>query len=220
MLYFSVRSDLQHIKSLLNTFEQLRVIEQETRERLVREGSSWLSPHSMFKHIREEASKSDPSYSRIRGIYTRQIPKVNDICKRENISWHRQGRAAPLEGSAPFSESIFALALNRPSDLMDIDNDVRDTANQAIGILEKKTSEELLKLVNPFFWIKEIFIFIVRLPYTLIELSGFDVKKVEEHLIAKLIHLAYVVALILILLKLGFASSISINEIIGVLPKP
>ena len=219
MLYFSSKNDLSHIKSLLDNFEQLRVIEIETRERLARDGSSWLTPLGMFKSIKEEALKSK-SYSKIRSEYSRQISKANEICERENVSWHRQGYAARMEGSNPYSDSIFTLALNRPSDLMDIDNDVRDTANQAIGILEQKTSEELYKLVNPFYWIKEFIIFAVRLPYTLIELSGFDVKKVEEHLIAKFIHLAYVVALILILIKLGFTSGISLTEIIRVLPKP
>jgi hypothetical protein len=36
-------------------------------------------------------------------------------------------------------------------------------------------------LINPLYWTKALFIFILRLPVNLIGLAGFDVSKFEEH---------------------------------------
>jgi hypothetical protein len=214
MIYFSVRDDLRHIRSLLHHFEEIVSIEQETRQGLREGGAQYLGPHDMFRRVREESSKTNSAYSGLRAEYAQMIPRTNEICEREGIAWHRQGRAAPLEGGLPFQGSIFELILNRPSDIMDIDTDLRDTANQCIGVLERHVSHELRQLINPIYWIGRIVLFVVRLPYTILELSGFDVEQIQEHLIARLFQLLYVIALILILVRFGLASAIDLKSLL------
>lgn len=214
MIYFSVRGDRDHMATLLDRFERIITVEQDTRQRLREENAQYLGPHDMFKRIREESSRSDAGYADLRAEYARMIQRANGICDHENIAWHRQGRAAPLEGGLAFQGSIFELPLNRPSDLMDIDVDVRDTANQCIGALEHRMRRELKQLINPIYWIRIAAVFVVRLPYTILELSGFDVEVIQQHLIARLFQLLYVIALILILLRFGLTSVLDATSLL------
>jgi hypothetical protein len=93
--------------------------------------------------------------------------------------------------------------LDPPSDLVDFDSVFRDTSNQIIGNLERKERAELLKLINPVYWLKELIIFLIRLPYSTFAASGFDVERIQDHFIARAMHLLYVVLLLYILLRFG-----------------
>jgi hypothetical protein len=81
-------------------------------------------------------------------------------------------------------------------------------------VLERKSSKELRQLINPFYWIARGVILVVRLPYTILELSGFDIQKIQEHLIARLFQLLYVIGLIWILLRFGLGSVIDIKSLL------
>ena len=174
-----------------------------------------MNSYAFLKQIREDLSKTNSEYQGLRTIYAKLIPRANEVCERENVSWHRKGMAAPLEGGGAFQGSVFEFILNRPSDLMDIDTDVKDTINQVLGILEHKESQEFKKLLNPFYWLREAFIFVVRLPYNILKLSGFDVDKIQEHLFARLFQLIYVIALILVLVWFGLTSVIDLKTLLA-----
>ena len=214
MIYFSVRGDLEHMESLLGEFERIVSIEQATRQRLREDGAQYLGPQDMFKRIRTESAATNPDYSELRVEYAKKIPRANEICGRESIPYEIEGRAAPIEGGVPFAGSVFTFPLNRPSDMMDIDTNLRDTANQCIGVLERRRGQELMQLTNPLYWIGRAIRFVVRLPFTILELSGFDVEVIQEHLIARLFQLLYVIALILILVRFGLTSVIDLGSIL------
>jgi len=215
MIYFGTKAAIKHIEGLLARFENIREIEKATREALRDEGAKYLSPHGMFKRIREQAAERHHEYGELRRQFARMIPRANDICGEESVAWHRQGHAAPMEGGLQFEGSIFDLVLDRPSDMVDIDSDVRDTINKTIGSLEVKAGKELRQLINPFYWLRRLLVFVIRLPYTLIEASGFDVAKVEDHFLGKFAQLLYVIVLILIFIRLGVESVEDLISLIG-----
>jgi hypothetical protein len=212
MNYFAIKDDLEHMRALLHHYERIVEIEQRTRENL--EDRNYLTMHSFLKDLRAKAAKSEPEYKDLRTAYAKMIPRANEICEREKVSWHRQGWEAQIEGGAAFQGSIFAFVLDRPSDLMDIDTDVHNTINQVVGILEYKEAQEYRKLRNPRYWLTQAFIFVVRLPYTILKISGFDVNKIQDHLFARLFQLIYVIALILLLTWFGLASVIDLKSIL------
>ncbi len=212
MNYFSTKDDLEHMRTLLDNFERIITIEQRTRETLRKK--DFLTMHSFFKELREEASKTNPEYKDLRATYAKMIPRANEICEREKVSWHRQGWAAPIEGGSAFQGPILGFVLDRPSELMDIDTDVRNTINQVLGILEYREAQEYKKLINPLYWLMQAFIFVVRLPYTILKISGFDVDKIQEHLFARLFQLIYVIALILVLIWFGLESVIDLKTLL------
>lgn len=194
MIYFDTKSDISHMERLLARFELIREIE---------------------KTIREEATVRDAQYGNLRRQFARMIPRANDICDGHSIAWYRNGRAAPMEGGLTFEGSIFDLVLDRPSDIMDIDTDIRDTINRCIGALEVKATREFRQLINPLYWLRRLLIFIIRLPYMLIEVSGFDVAKIQDHFLGKLAQLIYVILLVLFLIWLGVESIPDLISLIG-----
>jgi len=215
MIYFETKSDISSMQGVLKLFEEIRAIEKDVREELREEGASYLSPHGMFKHIREEAAKRNDRYSELRQDFARMIPHVNQICEAHSIACHRSGRAAPMEGGLPFEGSIFDMVLNRPSDMFDLDNDVRDTVNKCLGAQKEQLSKELRQLINPIHWASRLLIFLIQLPYKLIEISGFNVEKIQDHFLGKFAQLLYVIALILFLLWLGVESIQDLISILG-----
>ncbi len=215
MIYFGTKSEISYMQELLDKFEKIRVIEQDVREELREEGTKYLSPHGMLKHIREEASKRADGYSELRQDFARMIPRANQICESQSLSWYISGRAAPLEGGLPFEGSVFDMVLDRPSDIYDIDNDVRTTINKCLGVLNNQLSIELRQLINPIYWISRLLVFLIQLPYKLIEISGFNAEKIQDHFLGKLAQLLYVIALILFLIWLGVESIQDLISIIG-----
>lgn len=146
------------------------------------------------------------------------IHRASQITNQQGVNHHCKIHSSPTDGNKIFNGSIYNAILDPPSALFDFDTTFRDIINQVIGILEWKKEKEFRLLLNPFYWLKELFVFFIRLPYTLIRSSGFDVKKVEEHFIGKLFQFIYVIALILLATRLGI-SIVDIFQIIG-MPKP
>jgi hypothetical protein len=220
MIYFTAKSELELIKQYLMYFEEIILIESQIKEKLINDGQKYLTSISMNNEIRETALKENSRYKEVRTEYAKMLPLVKDICCREMLSINISGTSAPLEGETPFSGTIFELILIRPSELIDFNNYLRDIINQAIGITERNVNRELWELINPFYWIKIVALWIIRFPYKIIELSGFDIKKVEEHLIAKVIHLLYLLSVTMFLLWLGIDTVSRLEQFIILLIKP
>jgi hypothetical protein len=159
----------------------------------------------MFQGVREEAYHHNENYTIIRANYTKMIPRASQITEEQRVSHHRKIRSAPIEGGNLFSGSIYKAILDPPSSLIDLDVDFYDTVNQVLGSLEWRKVKELRQVRNPLYWLKEFIVFIIRLPFTLIRISGFDIKIVEEHFLGKLFQLLYVMALILLATKFGIS---------------
>jgi hypothetical protein len=80
---------------------------------------------------------------------------------------------------------------------------ILDCLNETVGLCEEKVEAEWAHLKNPFYWLKALFTFILRIPFMLIEATGFDVGKVEDHFLAKLFKLIEVIVILLLLVKFG-----------------
>jgi hypothetical protein len=121
MSYFTTKDELKHMNFLLQNFERIIAIENKVRDKIVKKGATFIGPYDMFIAIRNEASRTVSDYQELRATFARMIHRANEICEREEISWHRQGYSAHIEGGMPFQGSVFELVLNRPSDIMDLD---------------------------------------------------------------------------------------------------
>lgn len=215
MIYLDTKDDSKFILQFSQTFEHLRQIEVKAQKNLRARDVKWLGSMSMFQGIREEANNIDVNYAGIRANFTKMMHRAIQITNEQGVNHRQQIQSAPIEGNRIFNGSIYDAVLDPPSALIDFDTIFRDTINQVIGILEWKQAKEFRHLVNPFYWLKELIVFLVRLPHILISVSGLDVKKVEEHFIGKLSQLVYVIALILLAARLGISVADIIQLIIG-----
>ena len=80
---------------------------------------------------------------------------------------------------------------------------ILDAIDQTIGECEANVESQFMRLVNPVCWIKDVVKFIIRIPFLVIDASGFDVRKLEDHVLSKLVMLIWILVLICILIYLG-----------------
>lgn len=79
-----------------------------------------------------------------------------------------------------------------------------DAIEQTIGCCEEQVKHELRNLINPLYWLRELLFFILRIPFILIQATGFDTDKVEEHLVGHLFKTLELALIFYLLLRLGF----------------
>lgn len=109
-----------------------------------------------------------------------------------------------LASSAPQAPYNLFQVILTPTNYRCIDEqEIEDAINQTLGQCRERVSREFQQLINPFYWLKIILTAIIRLPFTLSKLSGFNVAKIEEHLWARVVHLFYLIALVILGTWLG-----------------
>jgi len=91
-----------------------------------------------------------------------------------------------------------------------------DAMNQTLGQLAEDEKREFRRLINPAWWVFEV---VIRIPFLLISLSGFDVNKVEDHLLAKVFKLAEIAFIVFVLLRLGFERTRILDVVGGLMGK-
>lgn len=96
---------------------------------------------------------------------------------------------------------------------------IMDAINGTIGQLEADEKREFRRLINPGWWVFETFRFVIRIPFTLISLSGFDVTKFEDHFWAKLFKLVEIAVILFVLLRLGLERTKILEVVVGLLSK-
>ena len=82
---------------------------------------------------------------------------------------------------------------------------VMDHVFQTIGQIERQLKSDVKNVFNPIFWLKFIFVKVIRFPFVVLSFTGFDIKKIEDHLISKVVKCVEVALLVWIFLRFGFS---------------
>jgi len=139
---------------------------------------------------------------------------VERIATRFGIPIIFESYPAPAVGGPVIRQGIFSAILQDMSHGGQVTNQmIFDALNQTIGECKAEVASEFKHLINPLYWIKEIIVMIIRIPFIIVQASGFDVSKVEDHFLAKAFKLLEIIVIIYILVRLGIAKE-SINEIL------
>lgn len=149
----------------------------------------------------------------LRDWLAKNIPRAQQIAHSNNVSINLQSYPAPAVGGPVIPVNIFDAILHDIGHESLDQNWIEDCINETIGKLEHKIKKELYKLFNPLHWLYSILIFILRLPFLLISLTGFNMEKVEDQLIGKIFKLVELIIVLYFLFKLGIEKS-DILEII------
>ena len=89
-----------------------------------------------------------------------------------------------------------------------------DAIDQAIGACELRVRSEYRNLFNPFHWIFLSFKSIIRLPFIIIQTSGFDVSKVEDHFLGKFFKLAEAAFIFFVLYRVFYLPLGQLRDIV------
>lgn len=175
--------------------------------------SDYRSKYEYQTVLQAEASKIK-GYQEVRQRVAKGILRGDRIALRFGVPNIFESFPAPAVGGPIIRQNVLYAILKDSSHGGQINNQaIYDAINQTIGESEAEVSLKKRRLLNPFYWIKELIVFIIRIPFLLVQASGFDVSKVEDHFLAKIFKLLFIIAIIYILLRLGIEKE-SIQQIL------
>ena len=188
MIYFKPKSDLIFIVNLKTKIEELWKYEDEIKKDF--EPSFSISGMEYFIAVENIALKN-LEYKKLRELISKSLPHAEILTDEYNT---------PLKIS-PFHETtahhIFII----------------DNLNRLIGQCEKRKKSDFLKIINPFYLLYLLVSFILKIPFILIKLTGFNVSKIEDHLLGKIFKILELLVILYIGYKFGIENSNLLNLI-------
>lgn len=211
MVYFEAKSDLAFARAFKEDVIELWRIEGLAAPN-AHYGFRSSIPSERQKAIQRAAGPLDV-YQDIRENVVQGIVKMVRLSRKVGLNLEVTSMPAPAVGGSIIHQNIL-VAIIADGTHGGIERQmIIDSINQVIGQLKEKEEKEWRQLVNPFYWLKVVFLFVLRLPAELIKLAGFNIEKFEEHFWGKLFQLLWIVGLIGFLIWLGFTKT-DIGEII------
>ncbi len=203
MSYFQARSDLEFIRQFRADVLQLWELEDQAAEETKLPRS--LLPRALQQAVQAEASKI-AGYQEARDRVNMGVLRAIDIARRLGVPVDFQSIPPPAVGGVIIPVNKFYAVLDDHSHDGVMRQQVWDALTQAVGQCEAEVARQFRRLVNPLYWIRELLVFVIRIPFMLIQASGFDVSKVENHFLAKAIKLVELVLILYVLARLGAES--------------
>lgn len=144
--------------------------------------------------------KYSDKYESLRREIAEKIPAMRLIASQIGINTRRQTYLPPVVGG-PISEvCIFGSILEDLGHAETRWHTRFDTLDQMIGILKETRLSSFIKIFYPISWLTTI----LRIPFSLLKATGFNVDKIEDSIWGHFFKLLFFICLILVLLKLGF----------------
>ena len=184
MSYFQAKSDLKFIRNFHQSLVELWRIETEVAKNI--NFSTYRSKMDYQSALQAQASKIK-GYQEVRTCVAKGVLRAERIGSRFRVPIIFESYPAPAVGGPVIRLKVFSAILKDMSHGGLITKQaIYDALNQTIGECEASVSVEKRRLINPIYWIKELIVAIIRIPFMLIEASGFDVSKVEDHLLGRI----------------------------------
>ena len=200
MLYFTIKSDITFLKHFKHNVESLWRLETEVRSSF--KPSVCLSGNEYREAVIDKATSCDEGKS-VRENLAKDIPRAVDIARKLGVSIHVKSIPAPAVGGVIIRVNLFYAILKDTSHGGVDSGWIRDKINETIGRAERRLRYEFFNLFNPVYWLYSLLVFIVRIPFHLVSISGFNVSKVEDHFLGKLFKLSEIALIVYVLFKLG-----------------
>ncbi|MCS5707779.1 hypothetical protein CC99x_002550 [Candidatus Berkiella cookevillensis] len=141
-------------------------------------------------------------YESLRTQVAEEIPGICFVASQIAINTSRQSYLALAVGGPIIGICIFGSALE---DLGHVETKWQtrfDTLDKMIGILKTARASSFIQIFDPRSWLTSI----LRIPFYLLKATGFNIEKIEDSLLGHLFKAAFLIAIIMVLLKLGFTT--------------
>ena len=209
MIYFQAKKDLHFLQQFRAAVLSLWRIEGAAYDKLRGHSpslSSALLDNNEWQRAMRSQANQDNSYQQTRESIARSVLRASRIADHCGVPIHLKSFPAPALGGPVIPVDLFQVILQDNSHGGIDKQIILDAINQTLGESEARVARERGRLINPFYWIKEGLVFIIRIPFMLFNASGFDVTKIEDHFISKVFKLAEVIAIAYILVRLGMTT--------------
>lgn len=204
--YLKAKKDLEIIIEYNNAVMALWDIENRSEDEL-HKGYNQFILHSEKKQAIDEISSQDPNYQEVRAKVSKYVLDAMKIGRKHKIPLEFKSLPPPMVGGAIIPVNIFQSVLFDNSYQGVSKQMVVDALSQSIGACEKNIDSEFINLINPLSWIKFLLVSLLRIPFVMIEATGFNVSKVEDHLFGKLFKFLEIIFIIFVMYKFGFEKS-------------
>lgn len=216
MGYFQTKSDLEFMSQFRDDVVRLWNVETAFAANTQIGDQPMVSEKK--RAIRVAANRSQENYQQMRAPVSSGVLRASRLARRFGVPTNYREIPPPLLGGPIIEAHLFHSVLADPS-RGGIDNQmVYDALNQTISELEVQFEKDRRRLVNPLYWAIELLTLIVRFPFLLIEASGFDVHKVEDHIFGRLFKLLEIAILLYLLIRVGFTPEQLREAILKLIP--
>lgn len=199
MGYMQAKSDLAHLNQFRNAVVELCNLEAKA----LKQAREVHTIRYIEQEAADQVARGIEGYQELRERVTQALPRTTRIAERLEIPFIYQSFPAPMVGGAVIPVNMFQAVVNDNS-YGGIDRQwIYDAISQTIGRCEEVVAAERRNLVNPIYWLKNLVVSILRIPFVLIEATGFDVGKVEDHLLGRVFKLLELAVILYVVFKLG-----------------
>lgn len=202
--WLRAKKDLEHILKYQVDLQLLWQIEAAASKAL--NGSSFWSIPSEYQRAVQRKASGVPEYQKVRDRVARATPRMKRIAYQANLGTEFISCPPPAVGGPVIRVNAFDAVLTDCSHGGIPQQSIIDLLNQTRGTAEDNIHAELIKSINPFHWLKELIVLILRIPFVLVQATGFNVEKVEDHLLSKIFKFAELVFIIWLGFKIGLGS--------------
>jgi len=202
MGYLHAKSDLQFMHEFADAVIQLLKIEDQAAHSVKSRGLAPRDPTGFQHLVQAEAGKTE-DYGRVRARVARGVPRAKRIADGLGLLTVFESHPMPAVPGPVITVALFDAILHDPTYSGVPKQSIIDVLNQTLGACQERVSVGLRHLINPIYWVKEMLVFIIRIPFMIVEASGFDVSKVEDHFLGKAFKLLEIIVLIAVLVRLG-----------------
>ncbi|MFP1677631.1 hypothetical protein ACLD02_02980 [Alloalcanivorax sp. C16-2] len=185
MIYFSIKSD----RKFLESYYQLAKWFLSNKEKTFSGGSVDEINYYLSEvgSTRESLARGLPKAKRLADIF--EIPVL------------------AFDPAHKVKHHAFSTILNNDADGLISDDQKLDLLNETIGACGESERTQLLKLINPFFWLGEAISKVLRFPFWVLGTAGFKSESFEKSLAGSVVRLIELVAIISFLIYLGFSET-------------
>lgn len=190
MYYFDVLNDLSFIKAFKNDVSNFYNADADQYK---------ISQHEKDKYI-----KLKEDFDKYSEEIAKKSIKATDMADRYGVLTHIVTFAPSCAPGPELGTKIFEGILNDNTYGKKITSSlVFEKLNQVIGQMERQLKRDLINIINPFFWVIILFKKFIRFPFELVKMSGFNIEKIEDNLIAKCFKLLEAGVIIWFCIKYG-----------------
>jgi len=202
VISFESKKHLKTINEFNDNYDKLLCIEIKAASE-IRDRYSFLS-RDFSEDVKSKAEEIDNGYKSLRQRISANINEITRIAQELEVSYIMTQYPAPAFGGPVLDVNVFRAILQQNTGREIPESAISDALNELLGECKKQISKEFWKLINPFYWILELLKFVLRIPFLVVSATGFNISKIEDHFLARIFKLIYLILLLYVLARLGF----------------
>lgn len=185
----------------MNTYKDIPLWENKRRlDRLAQFRNHIVSYFNGSKYSWQAQARIESSdIQQVRHEIDLRIEEIQRIVREAQVSSRVMWTAAPVDGG--YSQPLDILANLFELDRFQIrPNRVVSVLDRAIGVYQDDQRKSANRTFNPLWWIGKILGWLIRLPFRLLGMIGFDADKAESSILGRLTKLILVASSLLAIL--------------------